>query len=159
MEEQVLCRSVASLNLRYYDGTDWLDEWDSTADANSLPLAVEIDIEIAQHDKHSKELQKRRLVQSFALPCKTADHGDRRRRAGHPPARRPEQRNHEQNERSILKQDERIMMKRPNDRTIWNAAPRPWRIADGLRIVACFQSDPQSTSTSAPGTIRNPARS
>ncbi len=71
VDEQVLCRSVASLNFRYYDGTGWLDEWDSTADANSLPLAVEIDVEIAQHDKRSKEIQKRRLVQSFALPCQT----------------------------------------------------------------------------------------
>jgi hypothetical protein len=71
VDEQVLCRNVASLNFRYYDGTGWLDEWDSTADANSLPLAVEIDVEIAQHDKRSKEIQKRRLVQSFALPCQT----------------------------------------------------------------------------------------
>ena len=71
VDEQVLCRSVASLNFRYYDGTGWLDEWDSTADSNSLPLAVEVDIEIARHDKGSKELQKRRLVQSFTLPCQT----------------------------------------------------------------------------------------
>ncbi len=71
-EEQVLCRSVASLNFRYFDGSDWLDEWDSTADANSLPLAVEIDLEVAHHDKHNQESQKRRLVQSFALPCKSA---------------------------------------------------------------------------------------
>lgn len=70
--EQVLCRNVVSLNLRYYDGSDWLDEWDSTADSNSLPLAVEVDIEIARHDKHTKEIQKRRLTQSFAIPCKTA---------------------------------------------------------------------------------------
>lgn len=69
--EQVLCRSVVSMNLRYYDGTGWVDEWDSTADSNSLPLAVEVDLEVAHKDKHSKELQKRRLVQSFTLPCKT----------------------------------------------------------------------------------------
>jgi hypothetical protein len=69
--EQVLCRNVVSLNLRYYDGTSWVDGWDSTTDSNSLPLAVEVDIEIARHDKHSKEIQKRRLTQSFALPCKT----------------------------------------------------------------------------------------
>ena len=70
-EEQVLCRSVASLNFRYFDGSNWVDEWDSTADANSLPLAVEVDIEIAHNATHSKELQKRRLVQSFAIPCKS----------------------------------------------------------------------------------------
>jgi len=73
-EEQVLCRNVVSLNLRYFDGSNWLDEWDSTADSNSLPLAVEVDIQIAHKDKYnssSKELQKRRLVQSFAIPCKS----------------------------------------------------------------------------------------
>ncbi len=69
-EEQVLCRNVMSLNLRYFDGDGWLDEWDSTADANSLPKAVEIDIEIANMVRSSNsELEKRRLVQSFAIPC------------------------------------------------------------------------------------------
>jgi len=71
-DEQVLCRNVVSLNLRYNDGSNWLDEWDSTADANSLPLAVEIDIQVAHKaTTHAGEIQKRRLVQSFALPCKT----------------------------------------------------------------------------------------
>lgn len=69
-EEQVLCRNVMSLNLRYFDGDGWLDEWDSTADANSLPKAVEIDIEIAnQVRSSSEEMETRRLVQAFALPC------------------------------------------------------------------------------------------
>jgi prepilin-type N-terminal cleavage/methylation domain-containing protein len=71
-QEQILCRGVVSLNLRYFDGADWLDEWDSTADANSLPLAVEIDLEVAHPDKHSQEPQKRRLVESFAIPCQAA---------------------------------------------------------------------------------------
>jgi prepilin-type N-terminal cleavage/methylation domain-containing protein len=70
--EQVLCRRVVSMNLRYYDGSGWVEEWDSTADANSLPLAVEIDIQVAHNGKKKiEEAQKRRLVQSFALPCKT----------------------------------------------------------------------------------------
>jgi prepilin-type N-terminal cleavage/methylation domain-containing protein len=72
-EEHVLCRGVASLNLRYFDGSGWLDGWDSAADANSLPLAVEIDIQIAHKTRNStQEPQKRRLVQSFALPCQTS---------------------------------------------------------------------------------------
>lgn len=70
--EQVLCRQVASMNLRYFDGSGWVDEWDSTADANSLPLAVEIDIQISHNGKKGvEEPQKRRLVQSFAIPCQT----------------------------------------------------------------------------------------
>jgi type II secretion system protein J len=69
-EEQVLCRNVMSLNLRYFDGDGWLDEWDSTADANSLPKAVEIDIEIANMVRSSStDLEKRRLLQSFTIPC------------------------------------------------------------------------------------------
>jgi general secretion pathway protein J len=72
-EEQTLCRGVASLNFRFHDGNDWVDEWDSTADANSLPRAVEVDIQIARRAaQRAKELQKRRLIQSFAIPCETA---------------------------------------------------------------------------------------
>jgi len=69
-EEQVLCRNVKSLNLQYFDGDNWLDEWDSTADANSLPLAMEIDIQVLYNTNGSnKESQIRRLSQSFAIPC------------------------------------------------------------------------------------------
>lgn len=71
-DEQILCRNVVSLNLRYYGGDGWVDDWDSTADANSLPLAVEIDIQIAHNGKRgSQEPEKRRLVQSFAIVCET----------------------------------------------------------------------------------------
>ena len=52
-EQQVLCRNVKSLNLRYFDGDGWLDEWDSTADANSLPLAMEIDIQVLHNTTKS----------------------------------------------------------------------------------------------------------
>ena len=70
-EEQVLCRNVKSLNLRYYDEEDgWLDEWDSTADANSLPLAMEIDIQVLHNGTSSTaEPLTRRLTQCFAIPC------------------------------------------------------------------------------------------
>lgn len=72
-EEQVLCRNVTSLNLRYFDGDNWLDEWDSTADANSLPLAMEIDIQVIYNiSSTGKESQIRRLTQSFAIPCGAA---------------------------------------------------------------------------------------
>jgi type II secretion system protein J len=71
-EEQVLCRNVTALNLRYFDGDGWLDEWDSTADANSLPLAMEVDIQLAYgtaNGKATPQAQTRRLVQSFTIPC------------------------------------------------------------------------------------------
>jgi len=72
-EEQVLCRNVTALDLRYFDGESWLNEWDSTADANSLPLAVEIEITIAGSSASAAgKSQERRLVQSFAIPCRSA---------------------------------------------------------------------------------------
>jgi len=44
--EEVLCRDVRSFNLRYFDGTDWQDAWDSAAQDNALPLAVEVALEL-----------------------------------------------------------------------------------------------------------------
>jgi len=82
-EEQVLCRNVKSLNLRYFDGDDWLDKWDSTADANSLPLAMEIDIQVLYKTNGSnKESQVRRLIQSFAIPCGCAAQEDTQSETG-----------------------------------------------------------------------------
>jgi len=75
-EEQVLCRDVTSLNFRYFDGSDWVDDWDSTEDSNSLPKAVEMEIEVAYFARDgrviknsTKEPETRRLIQSFAIPC------------------------------------------------------------------------------------------
>ncbi|MBN1360560.1 MAG: prepilin-type N-terminal cleavage/methylation domain-containing protein [Sedimentisphaerales bacterium] len=76
--EQVLCRNVVSLNLRYFDGTSWIDEWDSVEDANSLPLAVEIEIHVVDDVRSrnvkstvtsASELPQRQLIQSFPIPC------------------------------------------------------------------------------------------
>ena len=79
-QEQVLCRNVLSLNLRYFDGDDWQEEWDSTEDSNSLPTAIEVDIQLAYTGKNTassrntnKEPEKRRLIQSFAIACKAAE--------------------------------------------------------------------------------------
>jgi general secretion pathway protein J len=87
-EEQVLCRSVKSLNFRFYDGNDWLDQWDSATDANAVPLAVEVDLKIAYDDSKAKgassvlsrsdkvlttgeirEYKVRRLLEAFPIPC------------------------------------------------------------------------------------------
>ncbi len=69
-EEQVLCRSVGSLNIRYFDGYTWLDEWDSTGQDDTLPLAVEIDLQITYKSSGSDEESRPcRLIQSFSIPC------------------------------------------------------------------------------------------
>lgn len=79
-QEQVLCRNVTALNFRYYDGDSWLKDWDSTESDNSLPKAVEVEIEIAYFARHgrtvknsAKEPETRRLIQCFAIQCKAAE--------------------------------------------------------------------------------------
>jgi general secretion pathway protein J len=47
-QEQVLCRNVRSLVFRYYDGTDWIESWDSAQYEDSLPIAVEATMEMVE---------------------------------------------------------------------------------------------------------------
>ena len=65
-EVEVLCRRVHSLNLRYFDGEDWVDEWDSTTRDNTLPMRVEVTIEI---EDESREGEMFRMTRVVALPC------------------------------------------------------------------------------------------
>jgi len=44
--DEVLCRNVTGLSFRYYDGTDWQTDWDSTALGDVLPLAVQVTIDM-----------------------------------------------------------------------------------------------------------------
>lgn len=44
---QVIARRVVSMNLQYYDGGEWLDEWDSVDRENEIPLAIEVVLVIA----------------------------------------------------------------------------------------------------------------
>jgi len=45
--EEVVCREVQAFTCRYYDGSAWQDAWDSTAQDNVLPTAVEVTLELA----------------------------------------------------------------------------------------------------------------
>jgi hypothetical protein len=66
--EEVLCRGVNSFNLRYFDGTDWLDSWDSTLRGNALPVALEAELEISGASTSRAE-DSYTLVRMFLLPC------------------------------------------------------------------------------------------
>lgn len=68
--ENILCRGIKSLNLRYYDGYDWLDEWDSSGHDNSLPEAVEITIRLMGKPSGGNEKDNESsFICSFTLPC------------------------------------------------------------------------------------------
>ena len=70
--EDILCSGIESLNLRYYDGYDWLDEWDSGSHDDSLPEAVEISIRFKDKDDRDRDNYNEKeqgISCSFTLPC------------------------------------------------------------------------------------------
>ncbi len=73
--EDVLCRGVRSFNLRYFDGSDWLEVWDSTAVENALPAAVEVTLGIdgrpdpvTGSEEHEQELCRVVLMPCYSVP-------------------------------------------------------------------------------------------
>jgi len=74
--EDILCRRVASLNMTYFDGSDWYDSWDSTTHDDALPLAVEVSIELmGQGDSSEDDVDEdssHAVTQVFSLPCAAA---------------------------------------------------------------------------------------
>ena len=67
--EEILCRGVRALNIRYFDGTTWQDSWDSTQLENNIPSAVELTLELDRSaDGQLKVIQFPRV---FLLSCST----------------------------------------------------------------------------------------
>lgn len=71
--DEVLCRHVRSFKLRYYDGTNWGDAWNSTGQNNLLPLAVEVTLTVAPADAGAGSgagaAPSVTLTRVFRLPC------------------------------------------------------------------------------------------
>lgn len=68
-DEEVICRKVAGFSVRYFTGSDWVDTWDSTQEDNTLPVAVEVTLDLQQPDTPGGIY---RTVRVFPLPCSTA---------------------------------------------------------------------------------------
>jgi general secretion pathway protein J len=69
-EEEVLIRGVHSFVVRYYDGTSWLDAWDSTAEGDVLPVAVEVTVELDPPAGGKSPEQPYRVSGLFRLACR-----------------------------------------------------------------------------------------
>ena len=68
--EEILCRDVLSFNLSYFDGYDWLDNWDSASLDDSLPRAVQIMLSLKQPPEDpSKDYDTYAVEHMFVLPC------------------------------------------------------------------------------------------
>jgi type II secretion system protein J len=68
-QREILCRSVYAFNLRYFDGSDWLDTWDSTTVDNVLPSAIEVTLQLNDDRQKDPNIGGYRLSQVFLLPC------------------------------------------------------------------------------------------
>jgi general secretion pathway protein J len=65
-DEEIICRHVMGFNLRYYDGTQWNDTWDSsTSTDNLLPTAVEVTLDI----QSAPDAAPQRYVRVFPVSC------------------------------------------------------------------------------------------
>ncbi|KPK84417.1 MAG: hypothetical protein AMJ81_05655 [Phycisphaerae bacterium SM23_33] len=69
--EEVLCRGVHAFGLRYFDGVDWQDNWDSTTRDNTLPSAVEVTLELEAEGPQQPETDAGGYwtSQVFLVPC------------------------------------------------------------------------------------------
>lgn len=70
-DEEVLCRGVRALSIRYYDGTDWQEDWDSTGLGDILPLAVAITIELSDPNNPTSQTPNpaNRITRIVPLAC------------------------------------------------------------------------------------------
>jgi len=78
---QVLARRVVSFNARYYDGTDWTDQWASADQENALPHAVELTLKVRPERHRVDEAAKEdddllTLVQIIELPAAEDESSD-----------------------------------------------------------------------------------
>ena len=72
--QEVLCRGVRSLNLRYYDGLAWQETWDSALRDNVIPSAVELTIELERTNSNG-QVRVIRFPRVFLLSCSTITPG------------------------------------------------------------------------------------
>jgi type II secretion system protein J len=72
---EVLCRGVHAFNLRYFDGEQWWDTWDSTEQGDVLPLAVEVTLELEPQDGTSEVQEGYWASHVFPIPCSSLTPG------------------------------------------------------------------------------------
>jgi len=73
--EEILCRGVRAFNLRYFDGAEWLESWDSTLQGDVLPLAVEVTLQMDAPGEDTITSAGRQFRRVFLLPCRSAAEG------------------------------------------------------------------------------------
>lgn len=78
--EEILCRDVTTFTVRYFDGTQWHDDWDSTQFGDTIPMAVEVTLELLRPNDPTRAMtdvatdpsnvSKYTATRTFLLPCR-----------------------------------------------------------------------------------------
>jgi len=68
---EVLCRDVRLFDLKYHDGTEWQDAWDSSTRGNALPVAVQVTLELVAEDGADAGRAGYSVCRAFRIPCAT----------------------------------------------------------------------------------------
>jgi type II secretion system protein J len=71
-DEEVICRNVTGFALQYFDGSNWNQTWDSTAEDNTIPAAVEATISFTRPGGAGQADQVLQFQRIFPLSCSTA---------------------------------------------------------------------------------------
>ena len=70
--EETLLVGVVAFGVRYFDGEAWQEEWDSAEYGDSLPVALEVTLELDQRSLRDPE-QNYRVIQIIPLPGANLD--------------------------------------------------------------------------------------
>jgi general secretion pathway protein J len=70
-DDEILCRGVFGLDLKYFDGTFWWNSWDSTLERDALPVAVEVTLELDPPKSRTNAGDDRplRFSRVIQIPC------------------------------------------------------------------------------------------
>jgi hypothetical protein len=66
---EVLCRRVTSFGVRYFDGTLWQEEWDSTTLGDVLPAAVQVVLQVEWPGRRAEPPTVYQATRTFVLAC------------------------------------------------------------------------------------------
>ena len=70
-DDEILCRGVASFDVIYYDGVQWWTTWDSTYERDSLPVAVQVTLQLdpPMAGPNAGNVRGPRLSRVIQFPC------------------------------------------------------------------------------------------
>jgi hypothetical protein len=74
-EEEILCRNIFTFSLRYFDGVEWLETWDSTTQDNQLPAAVEVTLQRRLPEEPEREEGGYVTARVIRIPASTIQPG------------------------------------------------------------------------------------